>query len=170
MNRICQIMNEDIAHLYASAIQYRQHACLLEGVFTQLEADLLEHSGDDIEQALWLSDKVSFYQEIPCVKIAPIVEAKPSSTSLEMLVWDLVTISDAVKRFSRHLQEITLMGAEFASVRKFYEEMLDHEEEHLNSFRNFLSPYMRDLDPSGDVDVPVEDPAYIVKLAQILRG
>ncbi len=172
MLRICQIMNEDIGHLYASAIQYKQHASLLEGVFTQLEADLKEHADDDLQQAAWLTEKVSFYNEIPSITVAPIISATPSLVSLELLISDLITITNAVNRFRRHLAEITQMGVEFGSVRKFYEEMLDHEEEHLNSFKNFLSPYMKESDPAGDLDSSFTDTQIVdvVKLANIIRG
>lgn len=141
---------EDIGNLYASATQYRNHAALLQGVHTQMAANLIEHANDDLEQAAELTEKVAFYGYNPIpAKVDPVLfENSADDMSLDMLMSDLSTISRAVIRFKKHLALIREAGV--SGLELIYLEIIRHEEEHLNTFQSYLTPYLAELAEQGE--------------------
>lgn len=171
-SRAIEIMSEDIQHLYAAGIQYRQHASLLEGVFTQLEQELLDHAADDLNQAQWLMDKISFYDEIPPVTVAAIKGAQQCHSSFDLLMMDMMTVIEARARFVAHYEELKAMGGDFAAIALYYMELVDHEESHLNTMKNFLRPYTNTNECSSqEVPDSVDESYYpsIVRLASEMK-
>lgn len=144
-------MNEDVAHLYAAAIQYNQHAALLDGRdWVELAEDLLEHAKDDFEQAQELSGHVAFLGGVPTTQVA---EIKVSEDSLSMALIDWDTQKESVARYKERLPQLLVLQQ--YAMAQYYQNLLLHEEEHLNTLEMIIG---KDNLPGGKSHQPVEGP------------
>jgi bacterioferritin len=129
-------INDDISHLYAAAIQYNNHAALLEGPpWASMVEDLKGHAHDDFGQAQELSGRVKDLGGSPTTEVS---EVKVSSTSSEMIEIDRATQKASVARYKERLPELLVLQE--YGLAKYYQELIVHEEEHLSKLETLMGP------------------------------
>lgn len=134
MQQFIDLVNEDIERLYAAAIQYNNHAAMIEGAkWMGYASDLLEHAKDDFGQAQELSDKVQYYGGVPSVNVHQI---KLSPDPKVMIQIDLDIQKESVQRYRERLQQAISLS--LGAMADIYQGMVTHEEEHHNTTKNFL--------------------------------
>ena len=155
-------VNADCDLLRAAAIQYIQHAALLTGQdSTAIAADLRGLAHDDFDQAEMLSDKVAFMGGIPSVGVAQI---KVAGKSLGMLFADYLTIQAALTRWRESLAMVQAWDP-VDSLNLTYQEIVRHEEEHLNTISAYLEPHLRGIEFGQAVGLSDKVPEIVVRLA-----
>lgn len=132
--QMIDLLNEDIAEEFASAIQYINHAALITGArFSSIQKELLIHATEEMQHATTLADQVAFLGGKPATNIAAV---HTSDDSEEMLRQDLAGEQDAVKRYKARIRAAMEMG-EFGLARVL-QDVLVMEEEHVKDLATAL--------------------------------
>jgi bacterioferritin len=146
-------LNKDIELEYSAAIQYIQHANLLQGsAFTGVKDELLKHADEEMEHAKILSDRVVYLGGTPTINVEKIFTAPDN---LNMLRLDLNAERNAISRYSDRILEAMSLK-EFGLVNVL-QNILVEEEEHENDLLMALGSFV-DPDPGNDIDFIDEAP------------
>jgi bacterioferritin len=127
-------LNEDLALEYAAALQYIQHAAMVDGLYTPFAAELLAHADDEIGHAKTLSSYINYIGGIP---VAKSTDTFTASDNVRMLQQDLAAENDAVMRYKQRIAQARAMGEYGAEAILL--EILADEEHHANDLETFLS-------------------------------
>ena len=134
LKNFIEAMIKDVEYEYAAAIQYIQHASIINGAeYETVRQELLDHARQEIEHAIKISDKINWLGGAPSVGIE---ERLVSTDVLEMLKQDLYGEQVAIDRYKKRIKQAE--NLEEFGVRTLYEEILLEEEEHENDLMTAL--------------------------------
>jgi bacterioferritin len=103
------LLNGDLALEYAAAIQYRQHAAVISGVYFAFAAELNTHADEELEHARKVAEMITWLGGRPAVDVAP---RYTSLDNLAMLQQDLDGEQTAIDRYcERVAQAIAMFNA-----------------------------------------------------------
>jgi bacterioferritin len=128
-------LNKDLSLEYSAAIQYLQHAAVIDGPgYTTFIEELLTHADEEFGHAKKIADHLNFLGAIPTIDVG---ERKISSESVEMLQQDLEGENTAISRYKERIaqaRELKDFGSE-----KILLEILADEESHANDLETILA-------------------------------
>ena len=128
LEQIIYGLNLDLAWEYAAAIQYTQHASMLNGAeFFAIIEELQEHANDEFGHAQILSDLIQYLGGTPTVQVAPI---GTSYSNKEMLQQDLQGEYEAIQRYLQRIQQFESLG--MYDISEQIREIAAEEQEHAN--------------------------------------
>jgi bacterioferritin len=123
---LIDLLNEDMAEEFASAIQYINHAALISGArFVAVQKELLVHAAEEMQHATTLAEQVVSLGGHPTVEVGLI---KTSGDSEEMLEQDLEGEKAAVAGYKERIRAAMEIG-EYGLARVL-QDILVMEEEH----------------------------------------
>jgi bacterioferritin len=126
-------LNDALAREYAAAIQYIQHAAVLDGFYTPFSAEILVHADEEIGHAKKLSDHINYLGGIPSALTAPTYTA---SDNARMLQQDLTGENEAIvlyKELVAMARGMNDYGSEIILM-----EILEDEQDHANFLETIL--------------------------------
>ena len=128
-------LNKDLEWEYAAAVQYVQHAAVINGAqFDSIQKELLIHAQEEMQHAVMLSEQIDFLGGVPTVD----VERREISTdSLEMLKQDLWGEENAIERYKERIGQAEALKE--YGLRRVLEDILIQEEEHKRDVANALT-------------------------------
>lgn len=133
VNEMILALNEDLAREYAAAIQYIQHASVMDGLYSQFAGELRTHADDEIGHAKKLSDHINYLGGVPVTAVSAIFTA---SDNQRMLQQDLTGENDAINRYKKRIAEARAAG-DFGTESILLDILAD-EESHANDIITFL--------------------------------
>lgn len=126
-------MNDALSREYAAAIQYIQHAAVLDGFYTPFSAEILAHADEEFGHAKKLSDHINYIGGIPAALSAPSFSA---SDNVRMLQQDLTGENEAIAIYK---ELITMArGMDDYSSELILMEILTDEQDHANFLETIL--------------------------------
>jgi bacterioferritin len=135
MKKLLSELNKDLEWEYAAAVQYVQHAAVINGAqFDSIQKELLIHAQEEMQHAVMLSEQINFLGGVPTVDVE---KREISADSLEMLKQDLWGEDNAITRYKKRIgqaEELKEYG-----LRRVLEDILIQEEEHKRDLTNALS-------------------------------
>lgn len=123
----------DLSREYAAAIQYKQHASVLEGNDFAFAKELIDHASDELRHADALNDLIVFNRGIPGVIISTIFTA---TLAPAMFRQDLEGENDAIARYKERIEQ-ALDAGNFGAVAVLLD-ILKDEEHHANDLESIL--------------------------------
>jgi len=126
-------LNEDLAREYAAAIQYYQHAAVIDGVYFSFAKELLDHAADEIKHAQTLNDHIAYLGGVPSVKVADIFT---SSDAVPMLRQDLQGEQEAIAEYQQRVAQARAIAD--PDTEAVLLEILADEEHHANDLKSML--------------------------------
>ena len=130
---LLKLLNEDLALEYAAAIQYYQHAAVIDGLHAAFAGELIVHAKDEIGHAEALSNHIDFLGGIPGVKVGEIFTA---SQGPAMLTQDLIGETEAITRYKERIAQVRAAG-DFGTEAILLDILAD-EEHHAHDVKTWL--------------------------------
>jgi bacterioferritin len=128
-------LNKDLEWEYAAAIQYVQHATVINGAqFDSIQKELLIHAQEEMQHAVMVSEQIDFLGGIPTVDVE---KREISADSTEMLKQDLWGEDNAIDRYKERIAQAEALKE--YGLRRVLEDILIQEEEHKRDIANALS-------------------------------
>lgn len=128
-------LNKDLEWEYAAAIQYVQHAAVINGAqFDSIQKELLIHAQEEMQHAVMLSEQIDFLGGVPTIDVE---KREISTDSLEMLKQDLWGEDNAIDRYKERIGQAEALKE--YGLRRVLEDILIQEEEHKRDIANALS-------------------------------
>ncbi|MDD5180058.1 MAG: ferritin-like domain-containing protein [Gallionellaceae bacterium] len=135
MKKLLAELNKDLEWEYAAAIQYVQHAAVINGAqFDSIQKELLLHAQEEMQHAVMLSEQINFLGGVPTVDVE---KREIAADSVAMLKQDLAGEDNAIARYKKRIgqaEELREYG-----LRRMLEDILIQEEEHKRDLANALS-------------------------------
>lgn len=127
-------LNKDLEWEYAAAVQYVQHATVINGAqFDSIQKELLIHAQEEMQHAVMLSEQIDFLGGVPTVDVE---KRETSENSLEMLKQDLWGEQNAIERYKERIGQAEALKE--YGLRRVLEDILIQEEEHKRDIANAL--------------------------------
>lgn len=129
-------LNEDLSLEYAAAIQYIQHAAVIDGVLSAFAKDMLAHADEEIGHAKKLADHINYLGGVPGVHGAAVGTIFTASEASAMLRQDLTGENTAIQRYKDRIKQARAesdYGTEAILL-----EILADEEHHANDIMTWL--------------------------------
>lgn len=127
-------LNKDLEWEYAAAVQYVQHAAVINGAqFDSIQKELLIHAQEEMQHAVMLSEQIDFLGGVPTVDVE---RREISANSLEMLKQDLWGEDNAIERYKERIGQAEALKE--YGLRRVLEDILIQEEEHKRDISNAL--------------------------------
>jgi len=121
-------LNGDLSREYQAAIQYIQHASVMEGAeFISIMEELMAHADEEIAHAKKISDRIDYLGGVP---VATMEQAKISPDAIEMLEQDKASEEEAITRYKERIEQAESMK-DYGS-KNMLMDILEEEEEHRN--------------------------------------
>lgn len=128
------LLNEDLKLEYAAALQYVQHASVIEGpAYDYIRSHLLDHAREEIEHAVKIADRINYLGGTP---IAESGLAKVSKDPRYMLALNLGDERNAIARYKERIEQAVSLR-EYGLV-ELLQGILLEEEEHENDLISAL--------------------------------
>lgn len=128
MKAFLEGLRGDLEREYSAAIQYINHASLLEGVeFYPLIAEMKVHAEEEMHHAIVLADLLTYFQGDVTTSV---YEVLTSDDSLEMVVQDMEYEMDAILRYRERIQQARDLNLE--ETTSLLKNILSEEYEHLS--------------------------------------
>lgn len=128
LEQIIYGLNLDLAWEYSAAIQYLQHASMLNGAqYYAIIEELKEHAKDEFGHAEVLSNLIQYLGGTPTVDVAP---RGTSYSNTEMLQQDLQGEYEAIQRYLQRIQQLESLG--MYDISKQIRKIAAEEQEHAN--------------------------------------
>ena len=119
-------LNKDLEWEYAAAIQYIQHASVMEGAqYDGIQKELIIHSQEEMQHAVMISEQIDFLGGVPTWTVE---EIEVSANSLQMLQQDLKGEDNAIDRYKERIYQCEQLRE--YGLRRVIEDILIQEEEH----------------------------------------
>ena len=135
MKKLLAELNKDLEWEYAAAVQYVQHAAMINGAqFDSIQKELLIHAQEEMQHAVMLSEQINFLGGVPTVDVE---KREISANSLEMLKQDLWGEDNAITRYKKRIGQAEALKE--YGLRRVLEDILIQEEEHKRDIANALS-------------------------------
>jgi bacterioferritin len=126
-------MNDALAREYAAAIQYIQHAAVLDGFYTAYDAEILVHADEEFGHAKKLSDHINYLGGIPVALSAP---AFTASDNQRMLQQDLTGENEAIAIYKELIAMARAVNDYCSEI--ILMEILTDEQDHANFLETIL--------------------------------
>ena len=127
-------LNKDLEWEYAAAVQYVQHAAVINGAqFDSIQKELLIHAQEEMQHAVMLAEQIDFLGGVPTVDVE---KREISANSLEMLKQDLWGEDNAIERYKERIGQAEALKE--YGLRRVLEDILIQEEEHKRDISNAL--------------------------------
>lgn len=133
MSDLIKDLNEDLRREYAAAIQYIQHAAVLDGLHFAFVKELYAHAADEIEHAKKISEHINFLGGIP---VASSFESFTAGDNDTMIAQDLDGEYDAIKRYKERIEQVRSDGD--YGTEAVLLDILKDEEHHANDLQSIL--------------------------------
>lgn len=130
---LIDLLNDDLAREYAAAIQYRQHAAVIDGLHFAFVGVLYEHADDEMSHAKILSEHINYLGGIPTTDPTA---RHVDSDAVAMLNFDLDGENDAITRYTERIAQCNEAG-EYGTVAILLD-ILKDEQEHANDLETIL--------------------------------
>lgn len=135
LKKLLAELNKDLEWEYAAAVQYVQHAAMINGPqFDSIQKELLVHAQEEMQHAVMLSEQISFLGGVPTVNVE---KREISESSIQMLKQDLSGEENAIKRYKDRIGQAEALKE--YGLRRVLEDILIQEEEHKRDLTNALS-------------------------------
>lgn len=132
--KLLEELNKDLEWEYAAAVQYVQHATVINGAqFDSIQKELLIHAQEEMQHAVMLSEQIDFLGGVPTVEVE---KRETSPDSLEMLKQDLAGEENAIERYKERIGQAEALKE--YGLRRVLEDILIQEEEHKRDVSNAL--------------------------------
>jgi len=132
--KLLEELNKDLEWEYAAAVQYVQHATVINGAqFDSIQKELLIHAQEEMQHAVMLSEQIDFLGGVPTVEVE---KREISPDSLEMLKQDLAGEENAIERYKERIGQAEALKE--YGLRRVLEDILIQEEEHKRDVSNAL--------------------------------
>ncbi|MFA7238900.1 MAG: ferritin-like domain-containing protein [Sulfuricellaceae bacterium] len=132
--KLLEELNKDLEWEYAAAVQYVQHAAVINGAqFDSIQKELLIHAQEEMQHAVMLSEQIDFLGGVPTVDVE---KRETSENSLEMLKQDLWGEDNAIERYKERIGQAEALKE--YGLRRVLEDILIQEEEHKRDIANAL--------------------------------
>jgi bacterioferritin len=132
--KLLEELNKDLEWEYAAAVQYVQHAAVINGAqFDSIQKELLIHAQEEMQHAVMLSEQIDFLGGVPTVEVE---KRETSENSLEMLKQDLWGEDNAIERYKERIGQAEALKE--YGLRRVLEDILIQEEEHKRDIANAL--------------------------------
>jgi bacterioferritin len=132
MNLI-QLLNEDLALEYASAIQYLQHSKMLKGLYAAFAGELEDHYNDEMKHAKILNERIIILGGAPVAAVGGMFTASDSAVMLEQ---DLAGENTAIERYTQRITQAHDV-ADYATAHVL-KSILVEEQGHKNDLETIL--------------------------------
>lgn len=127
------LLNGDLAREYSAAIQYLQHAAVLDGIFSAFSAELRTHADEEIGHAKKLNEHINYLGGVPTISVAQIFTA---SDPIPMLQQDLNGEVEAIAQYKERIDQ-ALAKRDYGTM-KILLDILEEEESHANELKAML--------------------------------
>jgi bacterioferritin len=130
---LIDLLNEDLIREYGAAIQYKQHAAVINGIYFAFAGMLYEHADEEISHAKALSEHINYLGGVPSVDLN---KRNISNDAVAMLNLDLDGENEAIARYKERIAQCNEAG-EYGTVAILLD-ILKDEEEHANEIETIL--------------------------------
>ena len=135
MKKLLSELNKDLEWEYSAAIQYTQHAAVINGAeFDSVKKELLIHAQQEMAHAVMVSDQIDFLGGVPTIDVE---KREISKSAVEMLKQDLKGENNAIKRYKERIGQAEALQE--YGLRRVLEDILIQEEEHKRDLVSALS-------------------------------
>ena len=135
MKKLLAELNKDLEWEYAAAVQYVQHAAMINGAqFDSIQKELLLHAQEEMQHAVMLAEQIDYLGGVPTVEVE---KREISSNSVEMIKQDLAGEDNAITRYKKRIGQAEALKE--YGLRRMLEDILIQEEEHKRDLANALS-------------------------------
>ena len=135
MKKLLSELNKDLEWEYSAAVQYVQHAAVINGPqFDSIQKELLIHAQEEMAHAVMLSEQINFLGGVPTVDVE---KRAVSPDSVEMLKQDLWGEDNAITRYKKRIGQAEALKE--YGLRRVLEDILIQEEEHKRDIASALS-------------------------------
>jgi bacterioferritin len=135
MKKLLSELNKDLEWEYSAAIQYTQHASVINGAeFDSVKKELLIHAQQEMAHAVMVSDQIDFLGGVPTIDVE---KREISKSAVEMLKQDLWGENNAIKRYKERIAQAEALQE--YGLRRVLEDILIQEEEHKRDLVSALS-------------------------------
>lgn len=132
--RLLTELNKDLEWEYAAAVQYVQHAAVMNGAaYGSIIKELIIHSQEEMQHAVMLAEQIDFLGGTPTIEVE---RREASIDNVEMLKQDLWGEDNAIRRYKKRIaqaEELKEYG-----LRRVLEDILIQEEEHKRDVQDAL--------------------------------
>jgi len=134
IEKLLDLLNNDLELEYSAAIQYINHAAVMTGAaYGDIIKELKTHANEEIQHAITLADQIDYFGQKPSVKVGKILT---STDNNEMLQQDLDGQQDAIKRYKTRIEQAEDLK-EFGLAQQL-RNILAIEQEHAMDLRQAL--------------------------------
>ena len=103
MEKLIDLLNNDLKLEYVAAIQYINHAAVMSGAaYGDIIKELKIHANEEIQHAMILADQIDFHGGDPTVEVGEILTSKNNE---KMLNQDLAGERDAIERYKMRIEQ-----------------------------------------------------------------
>lgn len=134
IEKLLDLLNNDLELEYSAAIQYINHAAVMTGAaYGDIIKELKIHANEEIQHAMILADQIDYLGQRPSVKVGKILT---SADNNKMLQQDLDGQQDAIKRYKARIEQAEDLK-EFGLAQQL-RNILATEQEHAMDLRQAL--------------------------------
>ena len=134
IDKLVELLNKDLELEYSAALQYINHAAVMNGAaFGDIIKELKIHVTEEIQHAMILADQIDYLNGKPSVNVGPIKTSEDNTTMLEQ---DLEGEEDAIQRYKMRIDQAEQLK-EFALSQQL-RTILGMEQEHAMDIKQAL--------------------------------
>lgn len=134
IKKLIEYLNKDLELEYSAAIQYINHAAVMNGAeYGDIIKELKIHAKEEIQHAMVLADMIDFFGGKPTVDVAKIMT---SEKNRDMLQQDLEGEENAIRRYKERISQAEELK-EFALAQQL-RSILMQEQEHAMDLKQAL--------------------------------
>ena len=132
-SNIITLLNEDLRLEYAAAIQYYQHASVINGLHTVYAQELRTHASEELGHAQKISDFINYLGGTPVAEVGQTLIAFDNQ---EMLGQDLDGENVAIDRYKQRIEQAVECG--LYGLQSILLGIIEEEESHANDLKTIL--------------------------------
>jgi bacterioferritin len=134
VEKLVELLNEDLGTEYQSIVQYTNHIATITGAeYLSILDELKVHLGQELSHAQILAEQVSFLGGEPIVTVPPVTRAADSRQALQA---DLRLESDQLERYRQRFAQAN--DLELADVAEALRPLLEQTQEHVRDLQMAL--------------------------------
>lgn len=135
-SKMIEQLNGMLAQEHACAIRYATHAACVSGPYAEtVAARLTEISGDEINHALLLRDRIVTLGGQPTMAVSE-KDLKPATELSKILAINIQEEKDAIASYTKILEQIP---SDNVILHRTIEDIIRDEQEHLEELENLQS-------------------------------
>jgi bacterioferritin len=134
VEKLVELLNEDLGTEYQSIVQYTNHIATITGAeYLSILDELKVHLGQELSHAQILAEQVSFLGGEPIVTVPPVARAADSRLALKA---DLRLETDQLERYRQRFARANAL--ELADVAEALRPLLEQTQEHVRDLQMAL--------------------------------